>query len=126
MDATTPCPCGWGEPYGQCCGRFHHGQAHAPTAEALMRSRYTAFAVGDVDYLRRTWHPRTRPSDLTLDPDVEWRRLVVVGTRHGGPFDDEGTVEFEAHHRSGRQRGVQHETSRFVRKSKRWLYVDPA
>jgi SEC-C motif-containing protein len=120
----TRCPCLSGETYDDCCGRFHAGPAHAPTAEALMRSRYAAFAVGDVDYLRRTWHPRTRPADLDLDPAVRWTRLDVLAVRAGGPFDTEGTVEFRAHHRLDAVPGSQHEVSRFVREDGRWLYVD--
>ena len=64
------CPCGLADDYDACCGRFHAGTP-APTAEALMRSRYSAFAVGDAGYLLRTWHPSRRPADLALDPDTE-------------------------------------------------------
>ena len=62
------CPCGSGEAYDACCGRFHRGAAEATTAEALMRSRYAAFARGEAGYLVRTWHPRTRPETVVLDP----------------------------------------------------------
>jgi hypothetical protein len=65
------CPCGLGDDYESCCGRFHAG-APAPTAEALMRSRYSAFAVGDAGYLLRTWHPAGRPQNLSLDPALRW------------------------------------------------------
>jgi SEC-C motif-containing protein len=102
------CPCLSGLVYADCCGPLHAGIAsggpYAPTAEALMRSRYSAFAVGDAAYLLATWHPSTRPGDLQLDDDVEWRRLDVVRTSAGGPFDDGGVVEFVAHHRRGRAR----------------------
>ena len=63
------CPCLSGEQYADCCGRFHAGEAEAPTAEQLMRSRYSAFVVLDAGYLLRTWHPETRPASLELDPD---------------------------------------------------------
>ncbi|MEZ0493369.1 YchJ family protein [Kineococcus sp. TBRC 1896] len=119
-----PCPCGWGEPLTGCCGRYLAGQ-DAPTAEALMRSRYTAFVLGDVDHLLRSWHPATRPADLDLDDDVQWRRLVVLGTDCGSPFDDAGTVEFEAHYRHAGRRGVQHEESAFSRVEGRWVYQGP-
>ncbi|UKJ62763.1 hypothetical protein H1Q78_13560 [Cellulosimicrobium cellulans] len=133
------CPCLSGETYGSCCGRFHAGLRpgadgttpgpFAPTAEALMRSRYSAFAVGDADYLLATWHASTRPADLDLDldDDVQWRRLDVVRTEAGGPFDTTGVVEFVAHHRSRTDpadRGRLHEVSRFVREGDRWSYVD--
>lgn len=134
------CPCLSGEAYGVCCGRYHAGMRpgpdgrtpgpYAPTAEALMRSRYSAFAAGDAEYLRATWHASTRPAALDLDDAVEWRRLDVVRTQAGGPFDTTGVVEFVAHHRSRGDRGGPsdrsrlHEVSRFVREGARWYYVD--
>ena len=90
-----------------------------------MRSRYTAFAVGDARYLRRTWHAASRPADLDLDPTVRWTGLDVIEVRGGGPFDAAGTVEFRAHHRTDGVPGAQHEVSRFVRHDGRWLYVGP-
>ncbi|WP_142134998.1 YchJ family protein [Arthrobacter sp. SLBN-83] len=113
-----------GEPYSQCCGRFHSGRAQAATAEQLMRSRYTAFVQLDEDYLLRTHHPSTAPAGLDLDPAMEWRRLDIVATSNGGPFDTEGRVEFKAYYRHGNDRGVLHEDSRFVREDGRWFYVD--
>ncbi|MFZ2176709.1 MAG: YchJ family metal-binding protein, partial [Rhodococcus sp. (in: high G+C Gram-positive bacteria)] len=59
---TTRCPCLLGEPYDDCCGRYHRGVTTAPTAERLMRSRFSAFAVLDAEYLLATWHPSTRPA----------------------------------------------------------------
>lgn len=118
------CLCLSGEQYGQCCGRFHRGAAEAATAEQLMRSRYSAFALLDTDYLLRTWHPRTAPAELELDPGMQWRRLDILSTSRGGPLDTEGTVEFKAYYRQGGGRGVLHEASRFVRENGRWFYVD--
>lgn len=89
-----------------------------------MRSRYSAFAVGDADYLQRTWHPSTRPVHLTLDPEQRWTRLDVLGHTGGGLLENEGTVEFVAHYRRAGQRDSMHEHSRFVRENGRWLYVD--
>jgi len=89
-----------------------------------MRSRYSAFAVGDADYLRATWHASTRPADLDLDPGVRWLRLDVLATAAGGPFDDAGTVEFRATYRAPDGRGALHEVSRFVREGGVWSYVD--
>jgi SEC-C motif-containing protein len=113
-----------GEPYAQCCGRFHSGRVLPATAEQLMRSRYSAFVLLDADYLLRTHHPSTAPAGLDLDPAMEWRRLDIVATGSGGPFDTAGTVEFKAYYRHGKERGVLHEDSRFVREDGRWLYVD--
>lgn len=89
-----------------------------------MRSRYTAFVVGDAGYLLDTWHPTTRPRELTLDDDLAWRRLDVLTTAAGGPFDTTGVVEFEAFYRGPDGRGSLHERSRFVKQSKQWWYVD--
>jgi SEC-C motif-containing protein len=116
------CPCGTGLAYDGCCGRFHRGEAEPPTAEALMRSRYSAFAVGDRAWLLRSWHSRTRPKRLTLDADQEWIGLVVLSAV-GSLFDAEGTVEFRATwtHR-GRTETLQ-EKSRFVREDGRWVYL---
>jgi SEC-C motif-containing protein len=122
-----PCPCGLPEPFESCCGRYLGPDGAAPpTAEALMRSRYTAFARGDAEHLLRTWHPDTRPVELDLDPSVRWTGLEIVDRAGGGLFDTEGTVEFRAHHREGPRTGVLHERSRFVRDSGRWLYLDGA
>lgn len=126
MDDADRCQCLSGDAYGVCCGPLHRGERTAATAEALMRSRYSAFAVGDSTYLRATWHPRTRPASLDLDADQQWRRLDVLATRAGGPFDDAGEVEFAAYYRDATsgERGRLHEVSRFVREGGRWFYVD--
>ena len=116
-----PCPCLSGLPYAECCGRFHTGIA-APTAEALMRSRYSAFAIGDAAYLLATWHPSTRPDDLELDESIRWYRLDIIDRVGGGPLDVAGIVEFEAFYK-GSERGSQRERSSFVREDGRWFYV---
>ncbi|TFD78374.1 YchJ family protein [Cryobacterium psychrophilum] len=121
---TDRCPCFSGQGYPECCNRYHRGDALAPTAEQLMRSRYSAFAVGDAAYLLATWHPLTRPASLELDASLVWTRLVIDRTSGGGPFDREGLVEFTAHYRSDEERGTQHETSRFERVDRVWYYVD--
>jgi SEC-C motif-containing protein len=92
------CPCGTGLPYGECCGRLHDGSATAATAEQLMRSRFSAFAVADPRYLLDTWHPTSRPATLTLDPELRWTALDVLGTSRGALLDQQGTVEFRAHY----------------------------
>jgi len=90
----------------------------------MMRSRYTAYAIRDRDYLLATWHPSTRPSSLVFDPEVEWFRLDILGRTGGGLLDDTGTVEFRAHFRSANLRHSQFENSRFVRIDKAWVYLD--
>jgi SEC-C motif-containing protein len=98
----------------------HSGAAEAPTAEALMRSRYSAFATGNAEYLLHSWHPDTRPRRLTLEENQRWERLEILATTGGGLLHKEGTVEFRAHH----QHGVLHERSRFAKVDGRWVYVD--
>ncbi len=121
MPRVQQCPCGSGQPYAECCGPLHRGDGTAGTAEALMRSRYSAFAVGDVAYLRSSWHPSTRPARLDLDPTLSWLGLEVLHAE-GGLFDTTGVVEFRARH----NRGVLHERSRFTREGGRWFYLDGA
>jgi SEC-C motif-containing protein len=101
-----------------------HDGAAAPTAEALMRSRYSAFATGDAEYLLHSWHPDTRPRTLSLDAAQTWERLEVLSTTDGGPLHHEGAVEFRAHYRHSSHTGVLHERSRFSRVDGRWVYVD--
>jgi SEC-C motif-containing protein len=88
-----------------------------------MRSRFSAFAVADANYLLETWHPSTRPDVLDLDDGMRWTRLDIVDAVDGAPFDTTGVVEFRAHHRTADGRGVLHERSGFVRQDGRWFYV---
>lgn len=89
-----------------------------------MRSRYTAFVRGDADHLWRTWHPRTRPAEVNVDPGLRWTSLTVRATVDGGPDDETGEVTFEARFvgPGGPDRLV--ERSRFERRGGRWVYVD--
>jgi SEC-C motif domain protein len=82
-----------------------------------MRSRYAAYAVGDVDYVFRTWHPRTRPDDLSPDPGRAWTGLTILGS-------GEDWVEFVASYERGGVAGEQRERSRFEQRGGRWVYVD--
>lgn len=92
-----------------------------------MRSRYSAFAVGDAAYLLATWHPSTRPTSLELDAGLEWRKLEILGATAGGEHDDEATVEFVAQYwdTTGDQFGQQRENSAFRRVGGEWFYVGP-
>ena len=117
---ARPCPCGRGDTYAVCCGPLHTGESVAATAEQLMRSRYSAYVVGDAPYLVRTWHPRNRPDPLEVAPDPGWLRLEVLDTSEGGEDDETGEVEFVATHVDG----PLHERSRFVRRAGRWVYLD--
>ena len=118
------CPCGLPAAYDACCGRFHRGAA-APTAELLMRSRYTAYALEDGAYLLASWHPSTRPDRVEFDSALRWTRLQVLESE-GGLLDTVGTVRFRAHHVRRGVPGVLEEWSRFGRDAGRWTYVAPA
>ncbi len=107
--------------YADCCEPYHAGLRPAPTAEALMRSRYTAFALGNEGYLLATWHPTTRPVRLALDRGDAWVQLRVLAAATDG---DNATVEFIARSKNGGSVASLHEISRFVREQGRWLYVD--
>lgn len=145
---SAPCPCGLGMSYAECCGRWHRrfadsGEPAAPTAEALMRSRYTAFALlGELDpeadhetaeslagYLAATWAPENRPvlEDLlptAACPNARFTRLQVLTVRDGGPFHSIGLVEFVALGVNDAGRFRLHELSRFRREGGVWLYID--
>ena len=122
--AGERCPCGLPAAYDECCGRYHRGDQAPPTAELLMRSRFSAYARHDEAYLRSSWHPSTRPRRIDPDPALRWTRLEIVSTTGGGLLDQEGTVAFRAHHERDGRAGVLAENSRFERVSGRWVYVD--
>lgn len=129
------CPCG-GPAYASCCAPYIDGAVNAPSAETLMRSRYTAYTLGLEDYLRRTWHPDTCPAGAIVNPDekLQWLGLEVKSAlrlrqRKVNPSEQEGdpdrdTVEFVARYKVGGRAHRLHEISRFVREGGRWLYVD--
>ncbi|WP_149185079.1 YchJ family protein [Streptomyces sp. TRM49041] len=120
----APCPCGLTAAYAECCGRLHTGDATAPTAERLMRSRYSAFVVRDEPYLLRTWSPATRPRAVDLDPGTRWTGLEILDTTDGTLFHTTGTVTFAAHYTHGGEPGTLRERSRFEKTDGRWVYVD--
>ncbi|MGW0464937.1 YchJ family protein [Streptomyces sp. NPDC003027] len=124
LTGDSPCPCGLAAPYGHCCGRFHAGTAAAPTAELLMRSRYSAFVARDEAYLLRTWAPATRPGEVDFDPSMRWTGLEIRDTTDGTAFHQAGTVTFVARYTRGGTPGSLHERSRFARHEGAWVYVD--
>ena len=126
MAIPDPCPCGHPQPYGACCGRYHAG-ATAPDAEALMRSRYSAYACLLPDYLLATWHPDTRPEALSLDEPAGQRTRWLGLTVHEHTQSDaeHAQVRFTARYRIGGGSAVKmQEHSRFVRQDGRWFYLD--
>ncbi|WP_006241970.1 YchJ family protein [Mycolicibacterium tusciae] len=132
MGPTASCPCGSDEPFGRCCLPLHLGERQAETAEQLMRARYSAYAVDNLDYVWQTWHPRTRPLEPTAEAGLTWTGLEIVDTAQGLSGDESGEVEFRAHYvhrRAGQSApavadGTMHERSRFAVRARRWFYVD--
>lgn len=119
--SVADCPCGSGRSYAACCEPLHHG-APAASAEALMRSRYSAYVRDDRDYLLRSWHASTRPAQLDPDPATRWLGLTVK--RHV-PDGAHAEVEFVARYRVGGGSAVRlHERSRFVHEDGHWYYLD--
>jgi SEC-C motif domain protein len=120
----TACPCGLPRALADCCGRWHAGEP-APDAEALMRSRYSAYVLGLTDYLLATWHPDARPAGLQLDPPGTRAWLGLAVRAHRRIDDNHAEVEFVARSRVGGASAQRlHERSRFVRENGRWYYVD--
>lgn len=117
--AAAACPCG-GAQYQHCCGRYHQGETPA-SAVQLMRSRYSAYALGLHDYLLATWHARTRPADLHDGEQARWLGLEVRAQQEQG---DAATVEFVARYKTGGRAHRLHETSRFLREDGCWYYLD--
>lgn len=120
---SVRCPCGLPRPYVACCGRYHDGSAVAPDAEALMRSRYSAYVLDRRDYLLTSWHASTRPPALAPpEPGQRWLGLEV--RRVLQLDDDHAQVEFVARSKLGGRAHRLHELSRFVRDDGSWSYVD--
>ena len=131
--STEPCPCLSGMSYETCCEPLHRGEQLANTAEQLMRSRYSAFALAEVDYLMAT-HPDSltplgqRRKELRKNcREARWLGLRIKAVEAGGVEDLEGTVTFEATFEAGGQRNVMNETSLFQRRDVSlkgdWLYI---
>lgn len=118
------CPCGSGNPYNSCCQPYIEQISEAPTAEALMRSRYTAFVLHDEEYLRYSWHPDYRPKNIHLNEDTQWLELKIVNTVAGSACDETGEVEFVARSKLNGKATRLHENSRFSRYENQWVYLD--
>jgi SEC-C motif domain protein len=131
------CPCGSQEPFLTCCEVYLAGTAVAPTAEALMRSRYAAYCKGNVDYLIATLHPKSRKKDDRASisqsmKNTRWIGLKILKTQKGQIQDRRGVVEFVARYQPVQSKGLPmmgivnqlHERSRFVKEGGQWFYVD--
>ena len=121
--AKSTCPCGTARSYTECCGLYLSGQAAAPNAETLMRSRYTAFTRLDETYLLATWHPSTRPAALNLAGEAATKWIGLGVKRFDVTGSDSAIVEFVARYKIGGRAQRLQEVSRFVREQGRWYYV---
>ncbi len=125
MNTAILCLCGSGIEYAQCCGQFHSGQTKPVTAEALMRSRYTAYALHNASYLQGTWDAMVRPEMIDFSKEkVEWQGLEIINTKKGGATDNKGVVEFKAYYLQEGEEFVMSEISQFVRRAGSWFYLD--
>lgn len=124
-DTSQTCLCGSGLPYTACCGKYHNGEAYPATAQALMRSRFSAYALRNVDYLLATWDAGKRPAAIDFSKETaQWQKLVIVGSKKGGTHDSTGIVEFKAYYLQDGEACFMHEISRFVKLGSRWQYLD--
>lgn len=120
------CPCQSGKAWKVCCYPFIGQGKPAPTAEALMRSRYVAYTRQEAGYLYKTWHSQTRPSKKELQQleFTNWQGLRILNTDQGLVDDEQGVVEFVATWQDERSAlHNTHEISQFVREKGRWVYV---
>lgn len=124
------CPCNPNKNYIDCCKKGHDTILAISTAEALMRSRYSAFVLADIEYLQKSHHSKTRPSKsektdtLQWTKSVEWLKLEIINTSKGSCNDIRGTVEFKAYFMENGLLNTIHETSNFSKENKHWVYVD--
>ena len=126
IDRQARCACGSNKNFTDCCGCYIEGNTPAPSAEALMRSRYVAYTLGCEDYLLVTWHPSTRPVTLdTVDKvETKWLGLEVKRHEYNLKEPDRALVEFVACYKVGGRAYRLHEVSRFVREGEQWFYMD--
>ncbi|KFI22943.1 YchJ family protein [Nitrosococcus oceani] len=127
MEQLTNCICGSGIPYTECCGLYHSGKKNAPTAEILMRTRFTAFAMENEAYILETWEPAKRPLRVNFPKKgTQWKRLEIVEKKKGGSQDTKGIVEFKAYYLLEGEEYAVNEISRFRKGQGRWYYLDGA
>lgn len=128
-DTTMTCPCGSNKPFSFCCEPAIEGHKPSKTAEALMRSRYTAFALGAVDYIINTTAEENRnPEDAEIIAEqvqaTTWVGLRILDSVAGTASDSTGIVEFSARFEAGDQSGELHERSNFRKENDHWYYID--
>lgn len=125
IEINNNCLCGGEAPYSLCCQPFHEYNKKPDTAECLMRSRFTAYAMKNSSYLLDTWVETKRPKDVDFSKEeAKWTKLDIIKTKKGGKKDSKGLVEFKAYYLLEGEEHVMKETSRFQKLSGQWLYLD--
>ncbi|MEM9452344.1 MAG: YchJ family protein [Cyanobacteria bacterium P01_E01_bin.6] len=127
--SSISCPCGSQNLLTQCCGIYLQGKLPAPTAEKLMRSRYSAYCLKNIDYLLNTEHlsrrePNSRKRITATANHLKWLGLTVLATEAGQPSDETGVVEFVAVYQEGKNVAQLRERSRFIKEQGKWFYTD--
>jgi len=122
------CPCGSAKMVENCCSLLISGDRQAESPEQLMRSRFVAYATGDMSYVMSTWHSSTRPAEVSDLDSMHWLRLEVIEATKESDKSQQGHVEFKAYFVDSStqeaQHGVMHERSRFIIEDGCWRYVD--
>lgn len=124
LKPLSACPCGSNKLFADCCGRYLEGGEIPATAEALMRSRYSAYVLLREPYLLATWHPSTRPAVLGLSDAAQPKWIGLEVKHHTQQDANHATVEFVARYKASGRAQRMHELSRFVCEDGRWFYVD--
>jgi SEC-C motif-containing protein len=125
LNTHASCLCGSGIEYDRCCGLYHSGEKSPATAEALMRSRFAAYALDNADYILATWDAAVQPEKIAFSGEnIAWQRLEIIDTKKGGIKDNKGIVEFKAYYLKDGEEYMLHEISRFAKTNGRWLYLD--
>ncbi len=123
------CPCTSQKAYAECCGPVVQGERLAATAAELMRSRYSAYALGHVDWIVDSQSPDGRQfvdrrATEEWSKRAQWHGLEIVETENGGPDDAEGVVEFKARYTLAGEDIVHHEIASFRKEDGAWYFVD--
>ena len=123
------CPCGFDRDYSNCCEPYIKGKVKAPTAEAFMRSRYSAYVMHEIDYIINTYIQRDNvgvdvKATREMSEKSKWLGLNIIAVEKGSPADTVGYVEFEAVYERDGQKNTHHEKSKFVKENDQWLYLD--
>jgi SEC-C motif-containing protein len=129
MTKATDCPCGSGQAYMACCEPIISGKTQAPTAEALMRARYSAYANGKIDFIEKSLAPEARTdfdrkASEKWSLESKWGGLQIVAVKGGAAKDETGIVRFIAQYSQGGQNFEHHEIATFRKEKGVWYFVD--